>query len=242
MKLSGNKILITGGATGIGLSLTERFINEGNTVIICGRRMETLQEAKAKFPSLIIKQCDVANEQERIALHQWIASEHADLNVLVNNAGIQNWMKIDDADFFEKAKNEIAINIEAPLHLTSLFINLPKLNTIMNVTSGLSFVPLTKTPVYSATKAFFHSFTWALQNLLKAKNIEVIEIIPPALNTDLGGKGLHDAAPPVSDFIASIFNQLQGGKTKLTFGFSEAMANASQQDLQNAFERLNGGK
>jgi uncharacterized oxidoreductase len=235
MKLSGNKILITGGATGIGLSLTERFINEGNTVIICGRRMETLQEAKAKFPSLIIK-------QERIALHQWIASEHADLNVLVNNAGIQNWMKIDDADFFEKAKNEIAINIEAPLHLTSLFINLPKLNTIMNVTSGLSFVPLTKTPVYSATKAFFHSFTWALQNLLKAKNIEVIEIIPPALNTDLGGKGLHDAAPPVSDFIASIFNQLQGGKTKLTFGFSEAMANASQQDLQNAFERLNGGK
>ena len=103
MKLSGNKILITGGATGIGLGLTERLIKEGNTVIVCGRRMEALQEAKAKFPTLIIKQCDVANEQERMALHQWIASEHADLNVLVNNAGIQNWMKIDDADFFEKA-------------------------------------------------------------------------------------------------------------------------------------------
>ncbi len=239
MKLTGNKILITGGATGIGLGLTERFITGGNTVIVCGRRMEALQAARAKFPPLIIKQCDVANEQERIALHQWIASEHADLNVLVNNAGIQNWMKINDADFFEKAKQEIAINVEAPLHLVKLFMQLPKLNTIMNVTSGLSFVPLTKVPVYSATKAFLHSFTWAMQGLLKENNIEVIEIIPPALNTDLGGKGLHDAAPPVSDFIASIFNQLQEGKTKLTFGFSEAMANASQADLQIAYQQMN---
>jgi uncharacterized oxidoreductase len=240
MNLSGNKILITGGATGIGLGLADRFIQEGNTVIICGRRNETLQEAVAKFPSLITKQCDVANVEERIALQKWIIENHSDLNVLVNNAGIQNWMKIEDADFFEKAKQEIAINIEAPIHLTKLFLDLTKLNTIMNVTSGLSFVPLAKTPVYGATKAFFHSFTWAMQPLLKAKNVEVIEIIPPALNTDLGGKGLHDAAPPVSDFIASIFNQLKEGKTKLTFGFSEMMANASQDDLQKAYERLNG--
>jgi uncharacterized oxidoreductase len=109
----------------------------------------------------------------------------------------------------------------------------------MNVTSGLSFVPLTKTPVYSATKAFFHSFTLSLRYLLKSNNIEVIEIIPPALNTDLGGKGLHDAAPPVSEFIESIFKQLKEGKTELTFGFSEMMVKAGPEGLQQAFSRMN---
>ncbi len=148
-------------------------------------------------------------------------------------------MTISDDNFFKRAKEEITINIEAPIHLTSLFINLKKLNTIINVTSGLAFTPLTKTPVYSATKSFFHSFTLSLRHLLKAKNIEVIEMIPPALNTDLGGKGLHDQAPPVSDFIQSIFEQLKQGKTELTFGFSEAMTKAGPEDLKNAFNRMN---
>jgi uncharacterized oxidoreductase len=111
----------------------------------------------------------------------------------------------------------------------------------MNVTSGLSFVPLTKVPVYSATKAFFHSFTLSVRQLLKSKNIEVIEIIPPALNTDLGGKGIHDAAPPVSDFIESIFQQLKEGKTELAFGFSEAMSKANPEELNIAFNRMNPG-
>jgi uncharacterized oxidoreductase len=109
----------------------------------------------------------------------------------------------------------------------------------MNVSSGLSFVPLSKVPVYAATKAFIHSFTLSSRYLLKSKNIEVIEIIPPALNTDLGGKGIHDAAPPVSDFINAIFEQLKEGENQLTFGFSEAMAKASQEDIKNAFNRMN---
>jgi uncharacterized oxidoreductase len=112
----------------------------------------------------------------------------------------------------------------------------------MNVTSGLSFVPLTKAPVYSATKAFFHSFTLSLRHLLKSKNIEVIEVIPPALNTDLGGKGLHDFAPAVSDFIEAIFQQLKEGKTELTFGFSDAMVKANPDDLKNTFNRMNAGE
>src|SRR5438309_4128271 len=171
MKIANNKILITGGASGIGFAMAERFIKEGNRVIICGRRDAALQEAKDKIPSLITRQYDLASSQEREALFQWVSQEHSDLNVLVNNAGIQNWMAVTDADFFTRAKNEIAINIEAPLHLTSLFLNLESLNTILNVTSGLSFVPLVKVPVYSATKAFFHSFTTSLQALLKSKNI-----------------------------------------------------------------------
>ncbi len=239
MKLTNNKILITGGASGIGLGLAEKFVKENNTVIICGRRDSTLKEVLAKTPSLIIKQCDISTSAGREELFQWIAKEHCDLNVLINNAGIQQWMSVSDADFFTRAKEELAINVEAPLHLTSLFLKLPSLNAIMNVTSGLSFVPMIKTPVYSATKAFFHSFTLSLRALVKAKNIEVIEIIPPALNTDLGGKGLHDFAPPVSEFIAAIFAQLKEGKTELTFGFSEGLSKAGQEVFQPIFARLN---
>ena len=178
MTLTGNTILITGGASGIGLGLTERFLKEGNKVIICGRRKDTLQEASNKFPSVITKVCDLSVETDRNALYNWVLKNHSDLNVLVNNAGIQNWMTISDEDFYEKATAEITTNILAPLHLTSLFIKLKSLHTIINVTSGLAFVQLSKVPVYCATKAFFHSFTLSLRHLLKEKNIEVIEMIP----------------------------------------------------------------
>ena len=239
MQLNNNKILITGGGSGIGLGLTERFLNEGNTVIICGRRTDVLAEVKAKFPTVITYACDLALEADRIAMYEWIQAEHSDLNVLVNNAGIQNWMDVGDANFYEKAKHEIAINIEAPIHLITLFLKLAELKTIMNVSSGLSYVPLVKVPVYSATKSFVRAFTTSIQKTLTAQNIEVIEIIPPALNTDLGGKGLHDSYPPVSEFIESIFEQLKAGSNKLTFGLSAMMAKASAEDLQNVFNRMN---
>lgn len=239
MNISNNKILITGGASGIGLGLTERFVNENNTVIICGRRQDALTAVTDRFPGVITRMCDLSSADERQALYEWIATEHSDLTVLVNNAGIQQWMGVSDEDFYPRAKQEITVNVEAPLHLASLFTSLPSLATIINVTSGLAFVPLAKVPVYSATKAFFHSFTLSLRALLKPRGIEVIEMIPPALNTDLGGKGLHDQAPPVSDFITAVFEQLKAGKTELTFGFSDAMTKATPDELRNAFNRMN---
>jgi uncharacterized oxidoreductase len=239
MKLTQNKILITGGGSGIGLGLTERFIKEGNTVIVCGRRETTLQEVADRFPSVIIQVCDLAIEADRINLFNWVAANHPDLNVLINNAGIQNWMNITNDDFFDRASNEIEINITAPVHLCKLFMKLKSLNTIMNVTSGLAFVPISKVPVYSATKAFMRSFTLSLRHQLKSSNIEVIEIIPPALNTDLGGKGIHDEHPAVSDFIESIFQQLAAGKTELTFGFSEGRAQANNDTIAEYFTRMN---
>ena len=239
MKLTDNKILITGGGSGIGLGLTERFVKEGNTVIVCGRRETALQEVADRFPGVITQVCDLAIEADRINLFNWVAANHPDLNVLVNNAGIQNWMNITNDDFYDRAGNEIEINITAPIHLSKLFLKLKSLNTIMNVSSGLAFIPLSKVPVYSATKAFMRSFTLSLRHQLKASNVEVIEVIPPALNTDLGGKGIHDEHPPVSDFIESIFQQLKDGKTELTFGFSEAGAKANNDTIAGFFARMN---
>lgn len=239
MNLANNKILITGGATGIGLGLTERFIKENNTVIICGRRESALNEVAEKFPGVITKVCDIANEADRIELFNWIAANHPDLNVIVNNAGIQNWMNITDDDFYAKAESEIAINIAAPLHLTQLFLKLKSPNTIMNVTSGLAFVPLSKVPVYCGTKAFMRSFTLSLRHQLKSTSTEVIEIIPPALNTDLGAPGIHDGHPSVGDFVESIFEQLKAGKTELTFGTSESRAAANNDTITEYFNRMN---
>jgi uncharacterized oxidoreductase len=239
MKLSNNKILITGGASGIGLGMAERFLKENNKVIVCGRREDVLREAAAQLPGLITKQCDLQVPAEREALFAWVSQEHPDLNAIVNNAGVQNWMSVIDKDFFTRAQQEIAINIEAPLHLVSLFLQHPALDTVINVTSGLSFSPLAKVPVYSATKAFFHSFTLSLRYLLQAKNIDVIEVIPPALNTDLGGPGIHDEFPPVSNFLDAIFAQLREGKQELTFGFSAAMVKAGPEEIQQAFSRMN---
>ena len=239
MKLTNNKILITGGATGIGLGLTERFLREGNTVIICGRRADVLDEVAQKYPSVITKVCDLAAEEDRIALYNWVAEIHSDLNVLVNNAGVQNWMNIADDDFYQRAKDEMTTNALAPIHLSAMFAKLPSLNTIINVTSGLAFVPLSKVPVYCATKAFMRSFTLSLRHTLKDTNIEVIEMIPPALNTDLGGKGIHDGAPPVSDFVESVFRQMKEGKAELTFGMSEGRAQANNETIAEYFNRLN---
>jgi len=239
MKISNNKILITGGASGIGLGLAERFIKENNTVIICGRREATLKEVADRFPSIITRTCDLGIETDRVDLYNWIAENHSDLNVLINNAGVQNWMDISDPNFYIKANDEITTNIVAPVHLANLFINLKSIKTIINVTSGLAFIPLSKIPIYCATKAFMRSFTLSLRHLLKSSDIEVIEMIPPALNTDLGAIGMHDEHPPVSDFVESVFAQLEEGKTELTFGTSETRANANNEVINDYFNKMN---
>ena len=242
MKLTGNKILITGGASGIGLGLAERFARENNRVIACGRRPEALRAAAERVPGLVTRECDLSASAGRVELYRWVAAEHPDLSVLVNNAGTQNWMAPTDERFAERAHDEIAINVEAPIHLASLFLALPALATIVNVTSGLGFVPLAKVPVYSATKAFLHSYTLSLRELVRGRGIEVVELIPPALNTDLGGKGLHDHAPPVADFIEAVFDQLAAGRTTVTFGFTEGLSQAGQEVFQPIFARMNSAR
>src|SRR5574342_676289 len=124
MNLSGNTVLITGGASGIGLAFAERFIKAGSTVIVCGRRETKLQEAKDKFPGIVTRVCDVTVESDRLALFEWVTNEYPKLNVLVNNAGIQqrfNIMKANPKEDWNYYNNEITANLEAPIHLAMLF-------------------------------------------------------------------------------------------------------------------------
>lgn len=237
MKLSGNTILITGGSAGIGLAFAERFIKAGNTVIVTGRRESVLQSAKEKFPSLITHVSDVNVESERVALFDWVTANHPEVNVLVNNAGIQqrfNVLKADAKNNWSYFNQEITTNIEAPFQLTMLFapyFATKEYAAIINVTSGLAYTPFAIAPIYSATKAALHSFTMSLRHQLSDSSVEVIEVAPPAVNTDLGGTGLHVHGEPLDAFADGIFEGLAEGKQEIGYGTSVARLRMSRDEV-----------
>lgn len=243
MKLSSNTILITGGSSGIGFAIAQRFIKAGNKVIICGRRESKLAEAKKKLGDVTTRVCDIGKTKERESLFNWVTKEFSQLNVLVNNAGIQQRIKLTDGHDWKRMDEELSINLDAPIHLSSLFIpHLLKQNNpvIMNITSGLAFVPMASAPIYCATKAALHSYTLSLRHQLSNTPISVIEIIPPAVQTDLGGVGLHKYATPLDEFADDVFTKLKAGAIETAYGFAEKSSNASRADLEAAFKRMNG--
>ncbi|MDB5102884.1 MAG: family NAD(P)-dependent oxidoreductase [Fibrobacteres bacterium] len=242
MKTESNTVLITGGASGIGYALAERFLDAGNTVLICGRREDKLKEARAKRPELHIFACDVADPQGRQGLLEWATGNFPTLNVLVNNAGIQQRIALASSPSVEAIRNELIINLEAPIHLSTLFIPhflKQKEAAIVNVTSGLSFSPLAMVPVYSATKAALHSFTLSLRHQLKGTPVSVVEVIPPAVDTDLGGVGLHKFGAPIDEFADSIWEQLKDGAEEAAYGMAAEASWASRDQLDTMFERMN---
>ena len=209
MNTSGNTILITGGTSGIGLSFAEEFLQLGNKVIICGRRADRLKHLAQKHPGLITKECDLADTQQRDELAAWVIEHHSDVNVLMNNAGVQLAIDITTPVDLDKVRSEMEINFIAPVHLASLFA--PHLATragaaIINISSGLAFTPLAFMPVYCATKAALHSVTLSLRYQLRNTAIKVFEIAPPSTDTELGHDRRADKSQthggiPVSEFL-----------------------------------------
>ena len=248
MKLSGNTVLITGGGTGIGLAMAEAFLAAGSEIVLCGRRDTKLLEVQKKHPQVHVKACDVSSTVDRRTLVKWVGEKFPAINVLVNNAGIQR-----DIDFtkgvaeLESGDSEIEINLEAPIVLSGMFV--PLLTgkpgaTIINVTSGLGFVPAAKMPVYSATKAGLHAFSMALRFQLAKVGIEVVEIVPPAVDTELNPEGRQQrggfkAGLSAEDFLAPVVKDLEAGKTEIGFGFSASMLRASRDELDQRFQQMN---
>ena len=239
-------MLITGGATGIGFALAESFVKLGNKVIVCGRRMDKLEDAKRRLPSLIVRQCDVSKESDRRALYEWVEKEFNDLNVLVNNAGIQR--RIDFTKGTEdllRQEDEIDINFKAQVYLAARFVPLlsrQKEAAIVNVSSGLGFVPLTVFPIYSATKAAIHSFTMSLRFQLRKTSVKVFEVIPPTVHdTELKGKPIEKAewSVPSSEVAEAVVKGLEGDVLEIAVGPSKRWLSSSKSELDQAFGNMN---
>jgi uncharacterized oxidoreductase len=242
MNLSGNTILVTGGASGIGLAFVKRFIERGNEVIVCGRREDKLSEAKTKVPGIITHACDVGEARSREDFVHWTLDQFPDVNILVNNAGIQRRIDLTAGEDWVKTRSEIEINLDAPIHLTQLFYPhfAKKENAaIVNVTSGLSFMPLASVPVYCATKAALHSFTLSLRWQLRETHVKVVEIIPPAVDTDLQAPGLHTFGVNVDEFADHVFDELGSGSIEIAYGSAQAASRASRETLDAIYQNMN---
>jgi len=245
MELAGHSVLVTGGASGIGSAIAARFLQAGSEVLICGRRADKLREAQARHPRLRTHVCDVEDPAARVALLEWAVQESPALDVLVNNAGIQQRIDLTQGPQWQHMQREIAINLEAPVHLATLFIphlRKQKSPAIVNVTSGLAFMPLANVPIYCATKAAMHSFTLSLRHQLRDTPIRVVELIPPAVDTDLGGPGLHTWGVPLDEFADAAFAGLRTDDDReIAYQFSAQSSRASREQLDEMFKRMNQG-
>ena len=215
MKTTGNTILITGGGSGIGRGLAEAFHALGNQVIIAGRRQAVLDATTAANPGMASIVLDIEDPAAIRAAAAQLTVNHPELNVVINNAGIARMENLKDqpADLAD-VEAMITTNVLGPIRLTAAL--LPHLlkqadAAVLNVSSGLAFVPLPAGPTYSATKAALHSYTISLRVQLRDTPVQVIEIIPPYVQTELGGEQqkADPRAMPLADFIAETMKILK---------------------------------
>jgi uncharacterized oxidoreductase len=243
MQLSGRTILLTGGSSGIGLALAHRLVAAGNTVIVTGRRAAALDEVRRALPAVTTLVSNIGDPGDRARLAAEVTARFPALDVVIHNAGIQRAVDLLHAEPWDQTREEIAINLEGPIHLTSLL--LPHLlgrphAALINVSSGLAFAPLARVPVYSATKAAVHSYTQSLRHQLRDTSVEVIEIIPPAVHSNLGGS--HAFGVPTDEYADSVIAQLAEGRAEITYQFSTEASQASRAALDAMFARLNPAK
>ena len=204
MKTTGNTILITGGTSGIGLGLALRFHQAGNKVIIAGRRKGLLDAITAEHPGVEGLVLDVTDPASIAGAHETVTRAHPELNVLVNMAGIMLPEDVRDPGFLAIAESTVGTNLLGPIRILAAFV--PFLvkqpdAAVINVSSGLAFVPHPISPTYSATKAALHSFTEALRVRLADTPVQVLELVPPAVRTTLMGQQDSESAMPLEDFL-----------------------------------------
>lgn len=213
MRMTGNTILITGGASGIGRALAQSFHALGNTVIIAGRREALLEGVTSANPGMKSAMLDIADADAIHSFAQQLKLEYPSLNAVIHNAGIMKTEVLSEGKL-EDAEATIATNLLGPIRLNAAL--LPHLEsqphaTIMTVSSGLAFLPLNLNPTYCATKAAIHSYTQSLRYQLKDSNVQVLELIPPYVQTELTGARQADDphAMPLEAFISEVMQLLE---------------------------------
>lgn len=213
MEITNNTILITGGGSGIGRALAEAFHREGNQVVVAGRRQDVLDETTAANPGMKSAVLDLGNADAIHGFAEHVKADFPALNVVIHNAGIMKAESIQDGAL-DDAEATVATNLLGPIRLTAALLphltNQPQA-TIMTVSSGLAFMPLALTPTYCATKAAIHSYTQSLRYQLSDTSVQVPELIPPYVQTELmGTRQANDpSAMPLADFIAETMNILK---------------------------------
>ena len=248
MKTQGNTVLITGGATGIGFSLAEAFVKAGNQVVICGRRETKLRDAKTKLPQVYTMVCDLSKNDERRLLYEWARSNFNEVNILVNNAGIQRMIDLKKGiNDLSAGEDEIEVNLKACVHLSALFIPSflkKKEAAIINVSSGLCFVPIAKMPVYCATKAAIHSFTLSLRHQLRDTSVKVFEVIPPTVDTELdkgarAQRGQEDRGIPPVEVAKATLKAVENDQYEVPVGMAENLRTGARTNPEQVFQNMN---
>jgi uncharacterized oxidoreductase len=204
MKLTGNTILITGGGSGIGRGLAEALHQRKNQIIIAGRRKDRLTEVTKANPGMAWVELDMENPAGIATVARKLIAEYPKLNVLINNAGIMNIDDLSTAVDEGILVSTLTTNLMGPIRMTGALIEHLKRqasSTVINISSGLGFVPMANAAVYSSTKAAIHSYTMSLRYKLKDTPVRVLEIAPPWVQTDLLGSSNEPRAMPLAEFI-----------------------------------------
>ncbi|TKK68057.1 SDR family NAD(P)-dependent oxidoreductase [Ilyomonas limi] len=244
MNLTGNTILITGGTSGIGLALAKQLNMLNNKVIICGRRAERLEEIRRVNAGIVTKVCDIADAQQRVDLTEWIFQNYPEINILINNAGVQLHTDFLRTGDLANIRKETEINFIAPIHFIQLFtsyLSRKESAAIINISSGLAFVPLAVAAVYSATKAAIHSLTLSLRYQLRNTTIKVFEIVPPSVDTELGYEHREDKTSThggmdVNEFASQVIDALQNDIYEAAIG-TTANLRAKPQEMFDVLNR-----
>jgi len=229
VKLTGRTILITGGSAGIGLAFARKFLELGNEVIVTGRRQSVLDEVKSRHPGLHTIQSDIADPAQIASLAARVKADFPKLDVLMNNAGVgvSKNLKTPAADL-AGLMTEVDINVGGVIRMTSALIDILTANqgTVINVSSGLAFVPLPSNPIYSATKAAVHSYTQSLRFQLEDSGVEVIELMPPAVKTEMtDGWDEHGVSMiSTAELVKLSFAGLRSGTLEIRPGQTKQLA------------------
>jgi uncharacterized oxidoreductase len=242
MKLTDRTVLITGGTSGIGYGIAKALYIMKNRVIVCGRDPERLSQTEKEFPGITALKCDVGDTQQREDLAREVLGHFTRLDILINNAGVQRYIDLKKGyDELKAGEDEITVNFVSTVELTALFIThlmARPSSAIINVGSGLAFLPMADTPVYNATKAAIHTYTLVLRQQLRDTSVKVVEIVPPMVDTNLNREGRDNArlkykGVSLSEYVPTVIKGLENNEETIFYGDGSKIMSESREGSEN---------